>query len=138
MKKRLLFTVLIGMFLFVNPLMAQEDSSATENVEMMAEGAEEMDSSAQEEVQMEEAVEKVVTEVEEAIAPVEEAEDDVVLRRAVMADCGRRRVLAPREPEPAAEPREEPSECRCMCKKQPMPLYLYVYYLVFYLNLYYL
>ena len=76
MKKRLLFTALIGMFLFVNPLMAQEDSSATENVEMMAEGAEEMDSSAQEEVQMEEAVEEVVTEVEEAIAPVEEAEDD--------------------------------------------------------------
>ena len=76
MKKRLLFTALIGMFLFVNPLMAQEDSSATENVEMMAEGAEEMDSSAQEEVQMEEAVEEVVTEVEEAIAPVEKAEDD--------------------------------------------------------------
>ena len=76
MKKRLLFTALIGMLLFVNPLMAQEDSSATENVEMMAEGAEEMDSSAQEEVQMEEAVEEVVTEVEEAIAPVEEAEDD--------------------------------------------------------------
>lgn len=76
MKKRLLFTALIGMFLFVNPLMAQEDSSATENVEMIAEGAEEMDSSAQEEVQMEEAVEEVVTEVEEAIAPVEEAEDD--------------------------------------------------------------
>ena len=76
MKKRLLFTALIGMFLFVNPLMAQEDSSATENVEMMAEGTEEMDSSAQEEVQMEEAVEEVVTEVEEAIAPVEEAEDD--------------------------------------------------------------
>ena len=76
MKKRLLFTALIGMFLFVNPLMAQEDSSATENVEMMAEGAEEMDSSAQEEVQMEEAVEEVVTEVEEAIAPAEEAEDD--------------------------------------------------------------
>ena len=72
MKKRLLFTALIGMFLFVNPLMAQEDSSATENVEMMAEGAEEMDSSAQEEVQMEEAVEEVVTEVEEAIAPAEE------------------------------------------------------------------
>ena len=69
MKKRLLFTVLIGMFLFVNPLMAQEDSSATENVEMIAEGAEEMDSSVQEEVQVEEAV-------EEAIAPVEEAEDD--------------------------------------------------------------
>ena len=76
MKKRLLFTALIGMFLYVNPLLAQEDSSATENVEMMAEGAEEMDSSAQEEVQMEEAVEEVVTEVEEAIAPVEEAEDD--------------------------------------------------------------
>ena len=76
MKKRLLFTALIGMFLFVNPLMAQEDSSATENVEMIAEGAEEMDSSAQEEVQVEEAVEEVVTEVEEAIAPVEEAEDD--------------------------------------------------------------
>ena len=76
MKKRLLFTALIGMFLFVNPLMAQEDSSATENVEMIAEGAEEMDSSAQEEVQMEEADEMVVAEVEEAIAPVEEAEDD--------------------------------------------------------------
>ena len=76
MKKRLLFTVLIGMFLFVNPLMAQEDSSATENVEMIAEGAEEMDSSVQEEVQVEEAVEEVVSEVEEAIAPVEEAEDD--------------------------------------------------------------
>ena len=76
MKKRLLFTALIGMFLFVNPLRAQEDSSATENVEMIAEGAEEMDSSAQEEVQMEEADEKVVAEVEEAIAPVEEAEDD--------------------------------------------------------------
>ena len=76
MKKRLLFTALIGMFLFVNPLMAQEDSSATENVEMIAEGAEEMDSSVQEEVQVEEAVEEVVSEVEEAIAPVEEAEDD--------------------------------------------------------------
>ena len=76
MKKRLLFTVLIGMFLFVNPLMAQDDSSATENVEMIAEGAEEMDSSVQEEVQVEEAVEEVVSEVEEAIAPVEEAEDD--------------------------------------------------------------
>ena len=76
MKKRLLFTALIGMFLFVNPLMAQEDSSATENVEMIAEGAEEMDSSVQEEVQVEEAIEEVVSEVEEAIAPVEEAEDD--------------------------------------------------------------
>ena len=76
MKKRLLFTVLIGMFLFVNPLMAQEDSSATENVEMIAEGAEEMNSSVQEEVQVEEAVEEVVSDVEEAIAPVEEAEDD--------------------------------------------------------------
>jgi biopolymer transport protein ExbB len=76
MKKKLLFTVLIGMFLFVNPLMAQEDSSATENVEMIAEGAEEMNSSVQEEVQVEEAVEEVVSEVEEAIAPVEEAEDD--------------------------------------------------------------
>ena len=74
MKKRLLFTALIGMFLFVNPLMAQEDSSATENVEMIAEGAEEMDSSVQEEVQ--EAVEEVVPEVEEASAPVEEAEED--------------------------------------------------------------
>ncbi|MEC8616803.1 MAG: MotA/TolQ/ExbB proton channel family protein [Bacteroidota bacterium] len=76
MKKRLLFTALIGMFLFVNPLMAQEDSSATENVEMIAEGAEEMDSSVQEEVQVEEAVEEVVPEVEEASAPVEEAEED--------------------------------------------------------------
>lgn len=76
MKKRLLFTALIGMFLFVNPLMAQEDSSATENVEMIAEGAEEMDSSVQEEVQVEEAVEEVVPEVEEASAPVEEAEGD--------------------------------------------------------------
>ena len=76
MKKRLLFTALIGMFLFVNPLRAQEDSSATENVEMIAEGAEEMDSSVQEEVQVEEAVEEVVPEVEEASAPVEEAEDD--------------------------------------------------------------
>ena len=76
MKKRLLFTALIGMFLFVNPLRAQEDSSATENVEMIAEGAEEMDSSVQEEVQVEEAVEEVVPEVEEASAPVEEAEED--------------------------------------------------------------
>ena len=76
MKKRLLFTALIGMFLYVNPLMAQEDSSATENVEMIAEGVEEMDSSIQEEVQVEEAFEEVVSEVEEAIAPVEEAEDD--------------------------------------------------------------
>ena len=76
MKKRLLFSALIGMFLFVNPLMAQEDSSATENAEMIAEGAEEMDSSVQEEVQVEEAVEEVVSEVEEASAPLEEAEDD--------------------------------------------------------------
>ena len=76
MKKRLLFTALIGMFLFVNPLWAQEDSSATENVEMIAEGAEEMDSSVQEEVQVEEAVEEVVPEVEEASASVEEAEED--------------------------------------------------------------
>ncbi len=76
MKKRLLFTALIGVFLFVNPLLAQEDSSATENVEMITEGAEEADSSVQEEVQVEEAVEEVVSEVEEASAPVEEAEED--------------------------------------------------------------
>ncbi|MEC8286340.1 MAG: MotA/TolQ/ExbB proton channel family protein [Bacteroidota bacterium] len=76
MKKRLLFTALIGMFLFVNPLLAQEDSTATENVEMITEGAEEADSSVQEEVQVEEAVEDVVSEVEEASAPVEEAEED--------------------------------------------------------------
>ena len=76
MKKRLLFTALIGMFLFVNPLLAQEDSTATENVEMITEGAEEADSSVQEEVQVEEAVEEVVSEVEEASASVEEAEDD--------------------------------------------------------------
>ena len=76
MKKRLLFTALIGMFLFVNPLLAQEDSTATENVEMITEGAEEADSSVQEEVQVEEAVEEVVSEVEEASAPVEEAEED--------------------------------------------------------------
>ena len=76
MKKRLLFTALIGMFLFVNPLLAQEDSSATENIEMITEGAEEADSSVQEEVQVEEAVEEVVSEVEEASAPVEEAEED--------------------------------------------------------------
>ena len=76
MKKRLLFTALIGMFLFVNPLLAQEDSSATENVEMITEGAEEADSSVQEEVQVEEAVEDVVSEVEEASAPVEEADED--------------------------------------------------------------
>ena len=76
MKKRLLFTALIGVFLFVNPLLAQEDSSATENVEMISEGAEEADSSVQEEVQVEEAVEEVVSEVEEASAPVEEAEED--------------------------------------------------------------
>ena len=76
MKKRLLFTALIGMFLFVNPLLAQEDSSATENVEMIAEGAEDMDSSVQEEVQVEEAVDEVVSEVEEASASVEEAEED--------------------------------------------------------------
>ena len=76
MKKRLLFTALIGMFLFVNPLLAQEDSSATENIEMITEGAEEVDSSVQEEVQVEEAVEEVVSEVEEASAPVEEAEED--------------------------------------------------------------
>ena len=75
MKKRLLFTALIGMFLFVNPLLAQEDSTATENVEMITEGAEEADSSVQEEVQVEEAVEEVVSEVEEASAPVEEAEE---------------------------------------------------------------
>ena len=72
MKKRLLFTALIGMFLFVNPLLAQEDSTTTENVEMITEGAEEADSSVQEEVQ----VEEVVSEVEEASAPVEEAEED--------------------------------------------------------------
>ena len=76
MKKRLLFTALIGMFLFVNPLLAQEDSTTTENVEMITEGAEEADSSVQEEVQVEEAVEEVVSEVEEASAPVEEAEED--------------------------------------------------------------
>ena len=76
MKKRLLFTALIGMFLFVNPLLAQEDSTTTENVEMITEGAEEADSSVQEEVQVEEAVEDVVSEVEEASAPVEEAEED--------------------------------------------------------------
>ena len=76
MKKRLLFTALIGMFLFVNPLLAQEDSTATENVEMITEGAEEADSSVQEDVQVEEAVEEVVSEVEEASAPVEEAEED--------------------------------------------------------------
>ncbi|MEC7004892.1 MAG: MotA/TolQ/ExbB proton channel family protein [Bacteroidota bacterium] len=76
MKKRLLFTALIGMFLFVNPLLAQEDSTITENVEMITEGAEEADSSVQEEVQVEEAVEEVVSEVEEASAPVEEAEED--------------------------------------------------------------
>ena len=76
MKKRLLFTALIGVFLFVNPLLAQEDSSATENVEMITEGVEEADSSVQEEVQVEEAVEEVVSEVEEASAPVEEAEED--------------------------------------------------------------
>ncbi|MDA9714837.1 MotA/TolQ/ExbB proton channel family protein [Bacteroidota bacterium] len=76
MKKRLLFTALIGMFLFVNPLLAQEDSTATENVEMITEGAEEADSSVQEEVQVEEAVEEVVSEVEEASASVEEAEED--------------------------------------------------------------
>ena len=76
MKKRLLFTALIGVFLFVNPLLAQEDSSATENVEMITEGAQEADSSVQEEVQVEEAVEEVVSEVEEASAPVEEAEED--------------------------------------------------------------
>ena len=76
MKKRLLFTALIGVFLFVNPLLAQEDSSATENVEMITEGAEEADSSVQEEVQVEEAVEEVVSELEEASAPVEEAEED--------------------------------------------------------------
>ena len=76
MKKRLLFTALIGVFLFVNPLLAQEDSSATENVEMITEGAEEADSSVQEEVQVEEAVEEVVSEVEEASAPVDEAEED--------------------------------------------------------------
>lgn len=76
MKKRLLFTALIGMFLFVNPLLAQEDSTTTENVEMITEGAEEADSSVQEEVQVEEAVEEVVSEVEEASAPVEEAKED--------------------------------------------------------------
>ena len=76
MKKRLLFTALIGMFLFVNPLLAQEDSTTTENVEMITEGAEEADSSVQEEVQVEEAVEEVVSEMEEASAPVEEAEED--------------------------------------------------------------
>ncbi len=76
MKKRLLFTALIGMFLFVNPLLAQEDSTTTENVEMITEGAEEADSSVQEEVQVEEAVEEAVSEVEEASAPVEEAEED--------------------------------------------------------------
>ena len=76
MKKRLLFTALIGMFLFVNPLLAQEDSTTTENVEMITEGAEEADSSVQDEVQVEEAVEEVVSEVEEASAPVEEAEED--------------------------------------------------------------
>ncbi len=64
------------MFLFVNPLLAQEDSTATENVEIITEGAEEADSSFQEEVQVEEAVEEVVSEVEEASAPVEEAEED--------------------------------------------------------------
>ena len=64
------------MFLFVNPLLAQEDSTTTENVEMITEGAEEADSSVQEEVQVEEAVEEVVSEVEEASVPVEEADED--------------------------------------------------------------
>ena len=72
MKKRLLFTAIIGMFLFVNPLMAQEDSSATESVEMIVEGGADGTDS----VQVEEAVEEVVSEVEEASAPVEEAEED--------------------------------------------------------------
>ena len=72
MKKRLLFTAIIGMFLFVNPLMAQEDSSAAENVEMIVEGGADGTDS----VQVEEAVEEVVSEVEEASAPVEEAEED--------------------------------------------------------------
>ena len=72
MKKRLLFTAIIGMFLFVNPLMAQEDSSATENVEMIVEGGADGTDS----VQVEEAVEEVVSEVEEASALVEEAEED--------------------------------------------------------------
>ncbi len=72
MKKRLLFTALIGMFLFVNPLLAQEDSSTTENVEMIVEGGADGTDS----VQVEEAVEEVVSEVEEASAPVEEAEED--------------------------------------------------------------
>jgi len=72
MKKRLLFTAIIGMFLFVNPLMAQEDSSATENVEMIVEGGADGTDS----VQVEEAVEEVVSEVEKASAPVEEAEED--------------------------------------------------------------
>ena len=52
--------------------MAQEDSSATENVEMIVEGGADGTDS----VQVEEAVEEVVSEVEEASAPVEEAEED--------------------------------------------------------------
>ena len=35
MKKTVLFIAFMGCFLFFNPLMAQEDSSANDNVEMV-------------------------------------------------------------------------------------------------------
>ena len=58
MKKTVLFITFMGMFLFFNPLMAQEDSSANDNVEMVEEGTTDGDSALVEEVQ--EPVEEVV------------------------------------------------------------------------------
>ena len=63
------------MFLFFNPLMAQEDSSANDNVEMVEEGTTDGDSALVEEVQ--EPVEEVVEEaVEEPVVPTEEEEEE--------------------------------------------------------------
>ncbi len=66
------------MLLFVNPLMAQNDSNATENVEMMADGAEEMDSplNLEQEVQTEDVSEELVSDVEESSTTVEDSEED--------------------------------------------------------------
>ena len=74
MKKTVLFIAFMGMFLFFNPLMAQEDSSANDNVEMVEEGTTDGDSALVEEVQ--EPVEEVVEEaVEEPVVPTEEEEE---------------------------------------------------------------
>ena len=75
MKKTVLFIAFMGMFLFFNPLMAQEDSSANDNVEMVEDTAGNVDSVQVEEVQ--EPVEEVVEEaVEEPVVVTEEEEEE--------------------------------------------------------------